>query len=523
MVSIIIPARNEIFLQKTIDDLLKKAIGDIEILVGLDGYWPRPAIQDNKKVTIYHVSPAIGMRRMINNLVSISKGEYIMKIDAHCAVDTGFDEILKKDCEDNWVVVPRRYSLDPANWNIKCDDKTPRDAHFLSYPTALVKEKGFGMHTRVWEQRAIDRKDVIIDDEMTSQGSCYFMHRSHFIPLDDIGFGWFGQESTEVFVKTWLSGGRCIVNKNTWYAHLWKGNQYPREFVRPIVVGRKSRLHAIDLFFYEKHDLQYSFEWLIDKFWPVPSWPINWKEIKGEVQDMIDKSIDSQLEKTQDQQQPMPVVIETTTPIQDTKSYIINKFNLKEDNCIGIPNFTRDGMAKLFGELGFKIGAEVGSREGKFAETLCKSNPGVKLYCIDLWAPYDDYTCFTLYSDHEKNYNEAKGRLSKYNCELIKASSTEGAKQFKDESLDFVYIDANHKYEYVVADLAAWYPKVRRGGIISGHDYKRFYKQSPTIGVKQAVDGYCSAYQIYPYFIFQTRCADRNMPNRCGSFMWVKP
>ncbi|HUS89913.1 MAG TPA: class I SAM-dependent methyltransferase [Desulfosporosinus sp.] len=209
--------------------------------------------------------------------------------------------------------------------------------------------------------------------------------------------------------------------------------------------------------------------------------------------------------------------------IDDANRYIKDKFHLTSTKQrIGIPGFTRDDMARLFGELGYKTGAEIGVREGKFSETLCKSNPDVKLYCIDLWRPYEEYVCSPQFANHDKNYDRAKKRLSQYNCEFIPKSSTDAVKDFADNSLDFIYIDANHKFEYVVADLAAWYPKVRNGGIISGHDYKKFMTQHPTIGVKQAVDGFCSAYQIIPYYIFQTRCADRHMPNRCGSFMWVK-
>ena len=79
----------------------------------------------------------------------------------------------------------------------------------------------------------------------------------------------------------------------------------------------------------------------------------------------------------------------------------------------------------------------------------------------------------------------AKKKLSKYGrrVELIRKSSKAAAEEFKNRTLDFVFIDAAHDYESVKKDIEAWYPKVKRGGIISGHDY---YASS----VRQAVHEY---------------------------------
>ena len=61
MISIIIPARQELYLQETISDLLEKAVGDIEIIAVLDGYWPDPPLKDDKRLTIVH-RRRMGMR-----------------------------------------------------------------------------------------------------------------------------------------------------------------------------------------------------------------------------------------------------------------------------------------------------------------------------------------------------------------------------------------------------------------------------------------------------------------------------
>jgi glycosyltransferase involved in cell wall biosynthesis len=137
LVSVVIPARNEPYLKKTILDLLEKAAGEIEIIVNLDGYWPAPEdIVDNPKVIYIHRSKALGMRAGINSGVAIAKGEYILKSDAHCMfICAGFDSVLKQDIKDNWVVVPRRYPLDPEKWQIeeRSDNKYPIDRMYLSH------------------------------------------------------------------------------------------------------------------------------------------------------------------------------------------------------------------------------------------------------------------------------------------------------------------------------------------------------------------------------------------------------
>ena len=66
MISVIIPARNEPYLQQTIDDLFKKASGEIEVTAILDGYWPQPILRDDKRLRLIHYYPARGMRNAIN-------------------------------------------------------------------------------------------------------------------------------------------------------------------------------------------------------------------------------------------------------------------------------------------------------------------------------------------------------------------------------------------------------------------------------------------------------------------------
>ena len=84
-VSIIIPARNEIFLPQTIDDIFRHATGDIEVIAILDGYWPDPILQDRPNLHLIHPGSPRGMRWGINAGANLAKGEFLMKCDAHCS------------------------------------------------------------------------------------------------------------------------------------------------------------------------------------------------------------------------------------------------------------------------------------------------------------------------------------------------------------------------------------------------------------------------------------------------------
>ena len=126
-VSVLIPSRNEQFLAPTVDSLFSNATGDIEVIVCMDGPTEHLDIFQRKNPNLHVLSKPspIGMRKAINACAAIATGNYLMKLDAHCLVDYGFDEVLKADCDDNWIVVPRRYSLDAE----KRDNtsKTPKD------------------------------------------------------------------------------------------------------------------------------------------------------------------------------------------------------------------------------------------------------------------------------------------------------------------------------------------------------------------------------------------------------------
>lgn len=223
---------------------------------------------------VQYITTERGMRNAINAGVSLARGEYIMKCDEHCMFALDFDEVLKKDCEDNWVIIPRRKRLDPINWCLTDTDKLDVDYEFLSYPPNL------GIKGNIWNERTrerLNKPEYDIDDQMSFQGSCYFMTRKHrdwLGDLDPSGYGQFAREAQEIGLKTWLGGGRVVINKKTWYAHLHKGTIYGRGYF--MSKGEKDRGDAYcnDYWFNNRweeriHDLS----WLVEKFYPVPHWP----------------------------------------------------------------------------------------------------------------------------------------------------------------------------------------------------------------------------------------------------------
>ena len=279
--SIIIPSRNEVFLTHTIRDLLAHAVGSIEIIVNIDENWPDEIIKD-KRVIYLHPGTPKGMRYGINSCAAIAKGIYLMKTDGHCMFAPGFDKVLSENCDDNWVVIPRRKRLDAENWKIMDVGKPDIDYHYLCFPER-GKEHDWGMHGVMWPERALERIDpkYDIDDTMSFQGSSWFMKRKWFTDfigyLDDDFYGSFAQEPQEIGLKTWLGGGAVKVNKKTWYAHLHKGPKYGKMYrltmndEKVIIAGHnRSAKHWMEG---REPNMIHPIAWLVEKFWPVPTWP----------------------------------------------------------------------------------------------------------------------------------------------------------------------------------------------------------------------------------------------------------
>lgn len=133
------------------------------------------------------------------------------------------------------------------------------------------------------------------------------------------------------------------------------------------------------------------------------------------------------------------------------------------------------------------IGIEIGSYRGESTEIFLKSNAFQKLYCIDPWEPGYDIKDLAASKEiilAEKEFDEK----FKNNDIIIKIKqkSSNAFTLFENESIDFIYIDGNHQYEFVKNDLNNFFCKIKNNGIISGHDYH--IKCDGWLGVKKAVD-----------------------------------
>lgn len=687
--SIIIPSRDERFLTPTIDDIFRNARGECEVVAVLDSdKWPA----DWKEVTgrhpnlhTVHNGRSIGMRGSINKGIAsaISRGaKFVAKFDGHCSFSEGFDEVLKADCDEDWIIVPRRGRLDPENWCETELQKPPIDYHYLSFPDDPNDFGGPGLNGKVWVERAIQRKDIPIDEEMSSQGSGWFMHASYFQRLelmDHVSYGDFWCEFQELGLKCWLSGGQVKVNKKCKYLHLHKGSKYGRGYRLPESALVQGRNHTMKWIWNEAWDKQtLPFSWLINHFWPVPSWPENWEEvlyaerqprpvgptipltldtprfdvfvaespdvdilggtpqppealvgsvkaddyveslrpvdgdqlnilsarygILGSQPPFKDHSIDvrkqlqslvvnnsldivvnnstlclgqnpfrgkkkvllltyswgdregitiereekewliigqalqnnqmyqagQQAAKAIEQfgnaaQQLGETLVEALRPMSAAalNDYLIRKFSISPQRLRGpmpieLRDFHRNDLAQLFAELGFKRGAEIGVAEGKYSEVLVKANPQVELHCIDPWYSYPTNPQGKTKQRHEFAYNEAKRKMEGYNAHLIRKASIDAVRDFETDSLDFVYVDGNHLFDFVMLDLIAWSNKVRSGGIVSGDDYYALdQKRWVGGGVVEAVQAYTNAHQIPIWYIFAGY--------KSVDFMWVKP
>lgn len=187
---------------------------------------------------------------------------------------------------------------------------------------------------------------------------------------------------------------------------------------------------------------------------------------------------------------------------------------------VEIPGCGRDGLPEFFLSRGLKTGAEIGVYRGEFTEVLCKG--GLNVYAIDPWIMYSDY----FERVPVDSYPEACERLAPYkNCKIIKETSMDALKLFRDRSLDWVYIDGNHSFAYVAQDLYFWSKKVKKGGVISGHDYYLHKSQNPLkMNVKQVVDAFVQAARIPKLYILgRKKPEEGEHRDKYRSFMWINP
>ena len=291
--SILIPARNEMFLRETVIDIVNHIEGDTEVIVVMDGQWADPGLPQHERVNIIYVPTSIGQRASTNLAARLSKAKYIMKVDAHCAFDDGFDRKMIDDMQDDWTMVPTMKNLHAFDWVCnnghrkyqgptpekceECGEPMTRDIVWIAKksPNSTAYRFDTKLKFEYWGDLKKRQKGDIVET-MSLQGSCFMMTREKYWELDicDEKHGSWGQQGTEVALKTWLSGGKVMENRKTWYAHMFRTQGGDFGFPYPISGNdvMRARRYSRELFLGNKWEkAKYPLKWLIDKFNP-PGW-----------------------------------------------------------------------------------------------------------------------------------------------------------------------------------------------------------------------------------------------------------
>jgi len=305
--TVIIPGRQEMFMRQTIEDVLSHIRGDTEIVAVCDASWPDPVIQDHPSVKVVHTTTSIGQRGGTNLGAAISRAKYIMKLDAHCSVEEGFDVKLLADMQPDWTLIPQMYRLHAFDWT--CNNcghaeyqgsrpKTCAECGENNLFMKLVWEPKWkvgptvswrfdtAMHFQYWNdhRKRPEVKTQIksgLVETMSCVGCCFLMERERFLALGgmDEGHGSWGQYGTELACKTWLSGGKMVTSTKTWFAHLFRTGNFSAHgestFPYPLsgTDQERARKYSRDLWLKDKWPLATrKLAWLIDYFKPIPDW-----------------------------------------------------------------------------------------------------------------------------------------------------------------------------------------------------------------------------------------------------------
>lgn len=232
MISVIIPAKNEPHLQRTVDDLFAHAETDIEVIVGLDGWKPEKltAPHLNRFLAIYE-EESIGQRAMMNLCAQAASGHYIMKTDAHCSFGPGWDTIMLKDIDERTILAPYLLVLDAEHWTVRPDKRTSS----YVFDTNLVMHYG------------TENKELV-NETMCLQGSCFMVSKKTYWDwnLCDESLGSWGGQGTELGIKAFLNGGVCKTTKKTYYGHLFRHSEEEFPYKRDLGAINRSQRALIE-------------------------------------------------------------------------------------------------------------------------------------------------------------------------------------------------------------------------------------------------------------------------------------
>jgi len=278
LVSVIIPSRNEKYLYKTVFNVLATAKEDIEIFILLDA-WDFIGYNDknpeasnilheqvrlvkelaskNKCVKIIETKECLGQRRFINEAVRQSKGKYFLKIDAHSMMSANWDIAAKKAMERDVFLIPQMWKLDEQSWK------------------PVNKNTQYHLDNNLTPRTGGGFINLHKPELMAFGGEAWFVSINLWWKLGgyDEMLGNWGSTGTEFSLKVWLMGYKLLLCDDFWCAHLYRGKfPYKDKGMRARTTGKiirsnflanrvKGQIHPV--------------EWLVNKFWPIPTWDIN--------------------------------------------------------------------------------------------------------------------------------------------------------------------------------------------------------------------------------------------------------
>ncbi|MFA4837762.1 MAG: glycosyltransferase [Dehalococcoidia bacterium] len=304
--SILIPARNEMFLARTIQDIFEHSEADTEVIAVLDGAWAEPPLPQHDRVNVIYVPESIGQRAATNMAAKLADGRYLMKVDAHCSFDQGFDRKMLEgfsQVSNETTMIPIMRNLWVFDWKCyscgwkKYQGPTPKKCEQCGGTNVKRKMMWVGKHNPQSWSYCFDAqphfqyfeeykhrpgirevaKQSGLSETMSLQGSCFMVSREKYWELNlcDESLGSWGNQGIEVACKTWLSGGRVLINHNTWYAHMFRtqGGDFSFPYPQCGRAQQKTKANTWDQFFNNRWDKQiYPVSWLVKKFWPVFGW-----------------------------------------------------------------------------------------------------------------------------------------------------------------------------------------------------------------------------------------------------------
>ena len=305
--TVIIPGRNEQFMRHTVEDVLAHSGPTTEVCAVCDGYWPSPGLEDHPRLQLIHFGEPVGQRAATNAGAKLSRAKYIMKLDAHCATDEGFDVKMMEKMQPDWTMVPMMHRLHVFDWACECGERVYQGAK----PKRCEEcgETEFFMHM-VWEPRTqydptvswrFDKtlhfqywrkhqkrnrvrrwaKKYGVIETMSCIGCAFLMERERFWELGgmDEGHGSWGQYGTELACKAWLSGGKMVTCMDTWIAHLFRTGNFAKNNNSswPYPISQKqidaARKYSREMWLNDKWPQAVRpLSWLIEHFAPIPGW-----------------------------------------------------------------------------------------------------------------------------------------------------------------------------------------------------------------------------------------------------------